>query len=398
MAKNRVSLWTLLDVRSPWYPQSAYARAIMVLVLLVFTTGLYATAAIFIQGPALLEATDYIPWGIQISTYIFLALTASGLCVVSSLGHVFGIKGYEVISKRAVFLAIVTLIAGFVALAPDLGRPERMILYLLTPSFSSPIWWMGFFYAVYFIFMVAEFLSIHKGRMDWARVMGIGALVFAISAPSTLGGVFGVVMARPLYFGAFMPLYFLLTAFLSGIAIISLASIIAPWAMKKELDSESRNITTQLRRLLALVLGITLIFTAWNMLVGLYAPADVYRATYSHVLSSWLWRTEITLGLAIPFVLVILAAYFKTRVIPIILAASSFALLGLFIGRLNMVVAGQALPLKALRAAELGVYVPSSVEILSVIGAVAFGGFLYATGERFLRLQSAPHSRGPGRP
>src|SRR5665648_80943 len=33
-----------------------------------------------------------IPWGILISTYVFFVLTSTGLCLVSSIGHVFGVK------------------------------------------------------------------------------------------------------------------------------------------------------------------------------------------------------------------------------------------------------------------------------------------------------------------
>ena len=385
--KHRLmSLRRLLRSQNPLLPQSAYARAVLVLVYLGFATGLYAIAAIFIHGPELLEATDYIPWGIQISTYVFFVLTSTGLCFVSSLGHVFRVKGYETVSKRAVFLAIVTMLAGFVALVPDLGRPERMIFYLLTPNFSSLMWWMGFLYGVYFMFMVAEFLCIHKEAMDKARIMGIGGLLAAISAHSTLGGVFGVVMARPYYFGAFMPLYFLLTAFLSGLAAISLASIVTSWAMGKELDQMVNGTISQLARLLTLVLGIALIFTAWKMLVGLYAPADEYRATYAHVTSNWVWQAEVIGGMVIPFILVALTVYFKARAVPITLIASGMVLAGLFIGRLEMVIAGQALPLKALRSPELSVYIPSAAEALNVVGAMALCGLLYGFGERFLQL------------
>ena len=381
-----MKLWRLLSSQNPLLPRSAYARAILALVYLGFATGLYAIAAIFIHGPELLEATDYIPWGINISTYIFFVLTSSGLCFVASLGHVFQIEGYEAIGKRAVYLAIVTMLAGFVALIPDIGRPERMIFYLLTPNFSSLMWWMGVFYGLELAFIVVEFLLLQKGALGGAKIMGVGALISALFAVTTVGGIFGVVMARPFYFGAFTPLYFLLTAFLSGLAAISLASIVTSWATGKVLDPMVSGTISQLAKLLTLVLGIALIFTAWKMLVGLYAPADEYRGAFTQVTGHWMWQAEVLVGLVVPFVLVALAVYLKARAVPITLIASSLVLAGLFIGRLDLVIAGQALPLKALRAPELSVYVPSTAEVLNIVAAIAFCGLLYGFGERFLQL------------
>ena len=384
--RRQMNLRALFDVQSPLLPQSPYARAILALVYLGFATGLYAIAAIFIHGPELLKATDYIPWGINISTYIFFVLTSSGLCFVASLGHVFRLEGYEAIGKRAVYLAIVTMLAGFVALVPDLGRPERMIFYLLTPNFSSLMWWMGALYGLELAFIVVEFLLLHKGALRGAKIMGVGALLSALCAVTTVGGIFGVVMARPFYFGAFTPLYFLLTAFLSGLAAISLASIVTSWAMGRELDPMVSGTISHLAKLLTLVLGITLIFTAWKMLVGLYAPADEYRSTFTQVTGNWMWQAEVLGGLVLPFLLVVLAIYTKARAVPITLIASSLVLAGLFVGRLDIVIAGQALPLKALRAPELSVYIPSAAEALNIVGAIAFCGLLYGFGERFLQL------------
>jgi len=42
-----------------------------------------------------------VPWGILISTYVFLVVTSTGLCLVSSIGHVFGVKSLAPIAKRS---------------------------------------------------------------------------------------------------------------------------------------------------------------------------------------------------------------------------------------------------------------------------------------------------------
>ena len=43
------------------------------------------------------------PWGLMIAVYIFFVVSSTGLCIVGSLGDVFGFKDYMMISKRAIF-------------------------------------------------------------------------------------------------------------------------------------------------------------------------------------------------------------------------------------------------------------------------------------------------------
>ena len=91
---------------------------------------------------AVYNVTREIPWGILIATYVFLVVSSTGLCLVSSLGHVFGIEKFDFIGKRAIILAILTLLCGFGAIGMELTHPIRMGLYtILSPNFSSPIWW-----------------------------------------------------------------------------------------------------------------------------------------------------------------------------------------------------------------------------------------------------------------
>ncbi len=107
--------------------------------------GLIAIAYVLYVGHVhAYNLTREISWGILISTYVFFVVSSTGLCLVSSLGHVFGIKQFELIGKRAILLAILTLLTGFGTIAMELNHPIRMAIWvILSPNFSSPIWWMG---------------------------------------------------------------------------------------------------------------------------------------------------------------------------------------------------------------------------------------------------------------
>ena len=65
--------------------------------LVVFWLAIYAFAFIALDAirtgyHEAYATTREIPWGILISTYVFFVVTSTGLCIVSSIGHVFGVK------------------------------------------------------------------------------------------------------------------------------------------------------------------------------------------------------------------------------------------------------------------------------------------------------------------
>ena len=69
------------------------------------------------------------PWGLLISGYIFFVGTSTGLCIIASLGHVFGIKEFNHIGKRTTLLAIITLLPGFIIILSEIGHPVTMMIY-----------------------------------------------------------------------------------------------------------------------------------------------------------------------------------------------------------------------------------------------------------------------------
>ena len=82
-----------------------------------------------------------------LAAYVFFVVTSTGLCLVSSIGHVFGFEAFKPIAKRSVFLAIATIVAGFLVIFFEIENPWRMAIYnVISPNLSSNIWWMGTLY------------------------------------------------------------------------------------------------------------------------------------------------------------------------------------------------------------------------------------------------------------
>jgi molybdopterin-containing oxidoreductase family membrane subunit len=351
--------------------------------------GLYAYFLSFTEGVSVFGADHRVPWGLLISTYVFFVLTSTGLCFITSLGHVFGVKRYELIAKRGVLLAIVTLLAGFFVLAPDLGRMERLPVYfLLSPNFSSAIWWMGFWYSTYLVLMVVEFWTLHTEKLREARIVGGAAFISAILAHSTLGSVFGLIEPRAYWFGAWMPMYFLLTAFLSGVAAVILVTF-ATYKLKGEkMSAEMQSLVVEMGKLLGLTAFITLLFVSWKTMVGLWATNVAYHVAFERVVSFMPFGVvEIVIGLLIPLLIVLSPG---TRTVTGISTASVLVIIALFIGRYDMVAAGQVVP--SFEQLWFGYieHAPTFAEYLVVLGAFSLVMLSYILADGRLKLDAIP--------
>ena len=212
---NKVGIKDLLGFEKS--PRNLLVAVFTLAFLAMFVVGV---ATYLIHGHHAYGVTREHPWGLLIAVYIFFVVSSTGMCIVGSLGDVFGFKDYEAISKRAIFASIVTIIAGFAVIAFEIGHPVTMLIYnVLSPGLTSAIWWMGTLYGLYLTFMIIEFVFLLKGDMKNAKRFGLTGLLVGLAAHSNLGSVFGFLNARPISNGVFYPTYFILTAFITGVFI-----------------------------------------------------------------------------------------------------------------------------------------------------------------------------------
>jgi len=138
---------------------AGYYFLLLITLSMVLAAAGIGLVAMFKGHEAYYNVTREIPWGILISTYVFFVVTSTGLCLVSSIGHVFGVQDFMPIAKRSVFLSIATILSGFFVIAFEIKIPWRMAIYnVISPNLTSNIWWMGTLYGVYLAFMFAEYL------------------------------------------------------------------------------------------------------------------------------------------------------------------------------------------------------------------------------------------------
>ena len=77
--------------------------------------------ALFITGSRHVYGTyREVPVAMLISTYVYFVVASTGLCLVSSIGHLFGFREYVPIAKRSVYLSIITILAGFLVIGLEI--------------------------------------------------------------------------------------------------------------------------------------------------------------------------------------------------------------------------------------------------------------------------------------
>lgn len=370
---------------------------LMAVAVLVTVVGAIASFRILTVGHPSFNVSSALPWGLPVAAYIFFVLTSTGLTFVASVAMVFQVKEFYPLAKRCVWLAIATLIAGFLSLAMELGHPFRLLWAVpLNMQIRSPMFWMGAFYLLYLVFLVLKFSFLQ--RRDWhspaSRATGMASFITVIIAHATLGLIFGMMAMRPYWYGAYVPLYFLATAALSGVAF---AIFFTHLAHSLGLDSATqrmrRLMVDVMPRVFALTLGVVLIFTIVQVITGLWTNnPDVASVMWYKLGTPW-FHVMFWLGLVVPFVMLLNPGI---RVQPGMQSlAALLVIIGLFIGRMEFVVGGQQVPVfKGTWYPDLLTYTPSLTEWGVVILAAGIGLLIYAYGAWRLQLDDIPADAG----
>ena len=335
-------------------------------------------------GFVLYAKTDILVWTMPVAAYVFFSLTSSGLAFVSSIPVVFGIKRYQPLEKRTAFLEIAVLLASFTCLALHLGSPWNAIYFLFSPNVSSPLWWLGMLYGIYFIVLLLFFRKLHAGQTS--RGLGIFIFIIAIGTSTVLGWLFGLPDARPAYNANFLSMYFPLTAFGSGLAAVLLFSLAYHRFAEIPPSEGEANLYNDVSKLFGVVMALTLVFFLWRTIVGGTSATAVELAGFRHLLSSGWYHLALWVGLVIPLGLLAMPAV-RNATWGKITSAVLF-LVGMFAGRLELVLSGLVMPTgpKAEGQPAFVSYWPTVWEVFVFVSALAVLLFVYTLGERSLKL------------
>ena len=366
--------------------------------LAVVISGLFAAAgiafglhALLIGHEAAYNNTREIPWGLLIASYVFFVVTSTGLCLVSSIGHVFNVDALKPIAKRSVFLAIISIVAGFLIIGFEIENPWRMPIYnVLSANPTSNIWWMGTLYGAYLFFMAIEFALLQMGKHKQAGFLGLLGVVSGIAAHSNLGAVFGLLGGREFWHGPYMPIYFITSAMMSGCAAVIFFTWIGYKANGWQMSDSLKNSLYTTAKLGATLTAVIMFFTTWKMISGISGhPPGKYEAMMALINGPYavnFWVGEVMLGMVIPFFLIISV---KAKNLPVLFVASISAIIGIFFMRYDLVVVGQIVPpfheYGVIDLPEYFPYVPSLHEIMVTLGGIGLCVMGFLMGERLFK-------------
>jgi Ni/Fe-hydrogenase subunit HybB-like protein len=345
--------------------------------------------ALFISGTRHAYGTyREVPVAILISTYVFFVVASTGLCLLSSLPHLFSISDFMPIAKRSVYLSIITILAGFLVIGLEIEHPFRMVLYnIISPNLNSNIWWMGTLYSFALVFLTIEFIFLMKEeKHKKAMIVCLLGVTTEVAANTNLGGVFAMMHGRPYWYGPYLPVYFLLSAAITGCAFIIFFFGLSFWINRKTIDLQTEKALESVGKLTILLLIIIMIFTVWKMFatsVGGQSAIEAMRALLAGPYAFNFWGIEVIGGMIIPFVLLLIS---RAKNMMIMFVASVFMIFSIFFMRLDLVIVGQIVPLYlelgASEYSRLHTYTPSVHEILVVLGGVGFCGLAFLLGEK----------------
>ena len=282
--------------------------------------------------------------GVLIAVYFYLTGISAGSFILSTLAYVFGQTKYRPIGKIAVVLATVVLIIAPMALLIHVGRPFRAWRLFYNINFTSPISWGSFLLTLYPINCIIYGYFVFKNNAKMTKLFGTIGIPLAVSVHGYCGFILGFAKARHLWNTALMPVLFLVSAIVSGIALVIFVVYIRDRFFSQE-GKVREELIFDLAKLMAGFLLFDLFLVLSDVLILLAGNEDAIKA-------GWLLLTgkfaipflaiENGLGKVLPAILI-----FSTRLrTPNRMVLASFLVMfGILFMRLVVVLAGEYYPL-----------------------------------------------------
>jgi len=200
-------------------------------------------------------------WSVLIVLYPYITGLVAGAFILASLERVFNLESVRPTYRLALLTALAFLIVAPLPLQLHLGHPERSIEMFLTPHKTSAMAMFGFIYLWYLlaVLVIEIWLEYRPFIVDRAQketgfkkllyrtlTLGsynvspgalaiddrIGRIITVIGIPSAfllhgyVGFIFGSIKANPWWSTPLMPIVFLFSAIVSGIAAVLLIYLV----------------------------------------------------------------------------------------------------------------------------------------------------------------------------
>jgi len=373
---------------------------------LFIAVGAAAGITVFVVGLSITNLTDLVPWGLWIGMDLSSIALSAGAFLLSAAVYLLGIKRLEPVARTAVFIGITGYSMALMTLVLDIGRPDRFWHAFAFWNIHSPLWEVSMCIGLYFSVLLLETTPIVANwswlkerwpnlasRMShihrFAPILAIAGLGLSMLHQSSLGAMYGVVKAKPIWFRPGLAVQFMVSAIAAGPAMTVFASMLASRLTPKAVVDDRKLETVA--HFIGWALVAHLYFRFWDTL-GMSYTHDPGRTEALQVLTGGelsinFWIGEILVGAVIPMILLLNGRF---RRIPLVrMVALAMVVGGLVAFRWDVNMVGQLVVFNDFHSGMFTgytTYTPSLVEILAGLGVVAYGLMVFTLGVRYLKV------------
>ncbi len=283
-------------------------------------------------------------FGLFIAIYFYLTGLSAGSFILSTLAYGFGMEKFKPISRIGVVLATVLLVIAPLFLLFHIGMPQRAWHLFTYLNFSSPITWGSFLLILYPINCLIYAYFMFKDNFKLTKIFGFIGLPLAILVHGYTGFILAFGKARALWNTALMPILFLASAIVSGIALMILV-----YSIKERFFSKSKKINQDLvfsmGKLLAWAIVFDLFLVGCDLIVLSISHTDAQAAAHLLLFGKFSFLfivVENFLGKIVPLFLLLVP---KFRTLATVIFASILVIIGIFVMRYVVVLGGEFIPL-----------------------------------------------------
>jgi len=294
-----------------------------------------------------------IPLTIVIASYFYMVGLHAGCSLLSIGATLTGKKQYKPIAKIGAIGVIILFSTAPILLIIDLGQPLRFWYLMARGNPTSPLTWGSFFLCSYPVTTTIYIVMLFKNNMKWAKIFGAISLPLAIGVHAYTGFVLSMGISRVTWSTSLMPIYFLSSAMVSGIALMTIIGIIRHWSKNRlrnwEDDDEKQKdfgLLISLTRLAGvfMILNLFIVFTEQvNMHFESEEALEAAKMFMSGHLSKLYAVFDLGLGNLLPVLAMAVPGVNKNLKVWAVLMV--FALIGVYIMRYTVTVGGQFLPI-----------------------------------------------------
>jgi len=318
-------------------------------------------------------------WSVLIVLYPYITGLVAGAFILASLVRVFRVEAVGPTYRLALLTALSFLMVAPLPLQLHLGHPERSLEMYMTPHRTSAMAMFGFVYLWYLMAVLtveiwldyrADIVALSQSTRGVRRLFyqiltlgssnvsprslhideRVGWFITLIGIPSAfllhgyVGFIFGSIKANPWWSSPLMPVVFIFSAMVSGIAAVMLIYMAASRLRRQLIDMQCVDTIAQYM-LYTFIIDFSL--EMLDLIHRIYEADESFRSL-NFMVHTKLWFSQvilqICLGTLVPILLLALvqvtklSAAVRRRLYGI---SGSLALIGIFAMRWNVVIGGQ---------------------------------------------------------